>query len=136
MRPICTALAFAVATALGLPALAQTREEVRFGAGNFGTNVGGSITGREYHDFLLGANAGQQMFVEMTLTGSTGNGTAYFNILPPGSDGVAIYNGSMDGNTITVDLPASGEYTIRVYQMGNDEDSGATTDFRLDLSIQ
>ena len=136
MRPVCTALALAIATALAFPALGQTREEVRFDAGNFGTNVGGSITGQGYHDYLLGANAGQEMFVEMTVTGSTGNGTAYFNILPPGSDGVAIYNGSMDGNTTTVELPENGEYTIRVYHMGNDEDAGATTDYRLDLSIQ
>ena len=28
----------------------------------------------------------------------------YFNILPPGSDGVAIYNGSLD-------LPGDGDYT-------------------------
>jgi hypothetical protein len=42
----------------------------------------------------------------------------------------------MDGKVTTVDLPESGDYTIRVYHMGNDETSGATTDFRIDLSIQ
>ena len=136
MRTLFTPLALSMATVLALPALAQTQEEVRFQAGDFGTNVGGSITGQGYQDYLLGANAGQEMFAEMTVTGSTGNGTAYFNILPPGSNGVAIYNGSMDGNTTTVELPKSGEYTIRIYHMGNDADSGATTDYRLDLSIQ
>ncbi len=55
---------------------------------------------------------------------------------PPGSDGVAIYNGSIDGNATTVDLPADGDYTIRVYLMGNDRDAGKTVGYTLDLSIQ
>ncbi len=31
---------------------------------------------------------------------------------------------------------SSGTYTIRVYLMGNDKDSGKTVGFNLDLSIQ
>lgn len=115
---------------------AQTSEDVRFEAGNYGTMVSGEITGQEYADFRLGANAGQEMFVELTVTQSDGDGTVYFNILPPGSTGEAIYNASIDGNTTTVPLPDSGTYTIRVYQMGNDEDTGRTSAFNVDLSIQ
>lgn len=115
---------------------AQMVADVKFAPGNFGTMVSGTISGDEYFDYRLGANAGQQMFVELTVAGTNGNGTVYFNILPPGSDGAAIYNGSVDGNSTTVDLPESGDYTIRVYLMGNDRDSGKTVGYNVDLSIQ
>ena len=63
-------------------------------------------------------------------------GNAYFNILPPGSSGEAIYFGSIDGNDATgVALPASGDYTVRVYLMGNDADTGKTVPFTLSMSV-
>lgn len=98
--------------------------------------VSGTVTGKEYIDYKLGAKAGQEMFVELEVSASNGNGTVYFNVLPPGSNDVAIYNSSMDGNSTTVTLPSSGTYTIRVYQMGDDEDSGKISGFNMDLSIQ
>ena len=118
------------------PVSAKKAEDVRFPAGNFGTMLGGTVTGGEYFDHRLGARAGQELFAELTVIGTDGNGTAYFNVLPPGSDGVAIYNGSMDGTTATIPLPEDGTYTIRVYLMGNDSDTGRTVDYNLDVSIQ
>ena len=115
---------------------AQSVSDVQFAPGNFGTMVSGTIIGDEYIDYRLGAKAGQEMFVELTVTDSNGNGIVYFNILPPGSDGEAIYNGSTLGNTTTVDLPEDGTCSIRVYQMGNDRDTGKTSGFNIDLSIQ
>ncbi len=127
-----------LAAALAAPHLvsAQTSEEVRFSAGNFGTMVSGEVTGQEYDDYRLDAGAGKEMFVELTVTESDGSGTIYFNVLPPGSTGEAIYNSSIDGNSTTIALPDSGPYTIRVYQMGDDEDSGKTSAYNIDLSIQ
>ena len=115
---------------------AQTVSDVKFQAGNFGTMVSGTITGDGYVDYRLGARQGQKMFVELTVSDSNGNGAVYFNILPPGSDGVAIYNSSLDGNSTLLPLPESGEYVIRVYHMGGDEASGKTSGFNVDLSIQ
>ena len=57
-------------------------------------------------------------------------------ILPPGSDNVAIYNASINGLTTSVKLPKSGEYRIRVYLMGNDSDAGKTVAYNVDVSIQ
>lgn len=128
--------ALATALCLAAPALAQDRIPVQFAPGNFGTTVSGRIIGHDYIDYLLGARAGQEMFVELNVTDSNGNGTVYFNILPPGSTGEAIYNGSIEGNTTTVGLPANGDYAIRVYQMGNDRDTGRTSGFTIDISIQ
>lgn len=118
------------------PTTAQMKAEVKFEAGNYGTMVNGTVTGHEYFDYLLGAKAGQEMFAELSIGGTNGNGVAYFNILPPGSDGVAIYNGSINGNSTTIALPQDGVYTIRVYLMGNDRDTGKTVGYNLDLSIQ
>lgn len=129
-------LSLAILLSIPVASLAQTKSTVRFQPGNYGTMVSGTITGDEYMDYLISAKAGQNMFAELTVADSTGNGTVYFNILPPGSNDVAIYNSSVNGNTTTSPLPSSGTYTIRVYHMGNDEDSGATSGFNLDLSIQ
>ena len=136
MKFTTPALALLVLSSLGLPASAQSRSEVHFEAGNYGAMVSGTVVGNEYVDYLLGAKAGQEMFVELTVVDSNGDGTIYFNILPPGSSGEAIYVGSMDGNSTVVPLPADGEYTIRVYQMGKDADTCKTTGFNVDLSIQ
>ena len=125
-----------LAPLMPLPASAQQSADVHFQRGNYGTMVSGSIIGHEYMDYRLGANAGQRMFVELTVAGSNGSGNLYFNILPPHSTGEAIYNGSIYGNSTTVDLPVSGTYVIRVYHMGNDRDTGRTSGFNLDLSIQ
>ncbi|MDK3074301.1 hypothetical protein QO034_14410 [Sedimentitalea sp. JM2-8] len=136
MRNFTTRLLALALSALTFPALAQSSSEVHFEPGNYGTMVDGIVDGNDYSDFTLGARAGQEMFVELTVTETNGDGTVYFNILPPGSSGEAIYNSSMDGNSTTVDLPKDGQYTIRVYQMGNDADTGKIASFNVDLSIQ
>lgn len=127
-----------VAALLAMPGIASAQmvADVHFEAGNYGTMVSGTVAGKEYIDYKLGAKAGQKMFAELSLIDSNGDGTIYFNILPPGSEDVAIYNGSVDGNSTTITLPEDGTYTIRVYLMGNDEDTGKTSGFNLDLSIQ
>ncbi len=115
---------------------AQMSADVKFQPGNYGTTVSGTITGDEYFDYRLGANAGQEMFAELEVSDTNGNGVIYFNILPPGSDGTALYIGSINGNTAKIELPENGTYTIRVYLMGNDRDAGKTVGYNLDLSIQ
>ncbi len=130
LRPYMLA-ALVLAGVLGGPLGAQERETVRFEAGNDNAAVEASVTGDGYRDYVLGASAGQTMGVSLVTDGS-----AYFNILPPGSAGEAIYNSSVDGNDATgIALPASGDYTVRVYLMGADEDEGRTVPFTLSMSI-
>lgn len=50
--------------------------------------------------------AEQQMYVSLST-----KGTAYFNILPPGSSGEAIYNSSMSGNDGGVTPPSTAPST-------------------------
>ena len=111
-------------------AVAQARTRVKFAKGNDNTSVDGTIRGEEYHDYLLGAKGGQRMSVSLI------SDQAYFNILPPGSTGEAIYNSSINGNDATnIVLPKSGDYTIRVYQMGAAADGGRATAYTVSVTI-
>ena len=110
--------------------------KVEFKPGTSGLTLEGAVRGNEYFDYSLGANAGQTMNVDLRVDGTNGNGTIYFNILPPGSRGEAIYVGSRDGTSATVRLPQSGEYVIRLYLMGNDRDTGKTVGYDLGVSIR
>ena len=108
--------------ALALPAppsFAQSdivKRPVQFAAGKTGTTIKGNVTGDQTVDYTLRAAAGQTMTVKLA-----GGSTVYHNVLPPGSTGEALFVGSRDGNVSTTQLPASGEYTIRVYPMGREQ---------------
>jgi hypothetical protein len=133
-----TLLAAALLTAFAAgPALAQMTADVKFKSGNYGTTVSGTIVGDEYFDYKLGAKARPGNVCRAEGDGTNGDGTAYFNILPPGSDGVAIFNGSNSADgTARIELPEDGTYTIRVYLMGNDRDTDKTVGYNVDISIQ
>ena len=135
---ILSGLALALAASTwNVQAWAQRSSSVQFRPGNYGTILSGAITGREYFDYRLTARKGQKLFAELSVAGKNGARSIYFNILPPGSNGEAIFIGHMhDGNTANVTLPASGTYIIRVYLMGNDKDTGKTVVYNLDVSIQ
>ena len=107
-----------------------TRHPVQFAKGKTGTSLKGSIVGDQTVDYTLRAAAGQTMTVKLS-----GRSTVYHNILPPGSTGEALFVGSRDGGMSTTALPVSGEYTIRVYQMGNAKSSGQRSNFGLEVSI-
>lgn len=130
-RKILTAAVITASFTFGIaaPLLAQAHTVVHFAPGNDNAFLRSSITGDQYHDYILNARAGQTMSVSLIT-----NGTAYFNILPPGSS-EAIYNGSMSGNDGSVRLPQNGNYTVRVYLMGNDRDSNRSVPFSLSASI-
>jgi hypothetical protein len=132
MRNLLSCLAVALAMVLA-PAFAQrdiVKHPVQFAKGKSGTTIKGSITGDQTVDYTLRAAAGQTMSVKLS-----GGSTVYHNVLPPGSTGEALFVGSRDGDTSTTALPAGGEYTIRVYQMGHAKSSGKRSNFKLDVAI-
>jgi hypothetical protein len=92
---LCLAL---VASALPLSPTATARTDVRqvrvqFPKGRSGTTIQGSIRGAETVDYTLRAAAGQAMKVRLE------PGTVYFNVLPPGSNDVALFVGSRESRT-------------------------------------
>jgi hypothetical protein len=116
----------------GADAAAQDRtERVSFAAGASGTSVRGMIRGYDGVVYVLGAQAGQRMSVEMT----TDNASAFFNIRPSGSAD-AIYNGSIDGNAASVTLPSGGDWVVQVYLMRNAARRGEVASYQLAISIE
>lgn len=90
----------------------QTKK-VSFPAGQSSTKISGTIKGEQTIDYTVSAKANQQMSVSLT----TKNTALYFNVLPPGSEGEAIFIGSTEGNKFTGTLNTDGVYKIRVYLM-------------------
>ncbi|WP_380058949.1 hypothetical protein ACFE33_15600 (plasmid) [Falsihalocynthiibacter sp. SS001] len=118
------------------PPASDAAAEVMFEKGTTGTTLGGAIRGQEYFDYKLTASKGQMMSVNLEVTDSNGDGSVFFNILPPGSTGVAMYNSSNEGNTVEMRLTESGAYVIRLYLMGNDRDTDKTVGYNLDVDIR
>ena len=103
-------------------------QAVQFKKGESGATLKGSIKGDQTLA-IPWLPKGLRMVV--TLQGSS---STDFNVLPPGSD-EAIFIGSTLGNTFDGELPAKGNYTIRVYQMGSAAKSSKAHAFTLEVEI-
>jgi hypothetical protein len=113
--------------------LAQiTTKKVSFPKGKSGTTLSGTIKGYQSIDYTLLLSKGQVFKVNM----STKSTSCYFNILAPGSDDVAIYNSSNEGNNYTGTLSTSGVYKIRVYLYRNAARRGDSATFSLAISAK
>lgn len=123
-----------LAVALVAPAHAEsgiTTKPLQFAKGATSTTVKGAVKGDQTIDYKLRARAGQTMRVSL----KTSNASNYFNVLPPGSNDVAVFVGANDGNEWTGQLAADGEYTIRVYLMRNAARRNETASFTLTVGI-
>lgn len=129
MIPIVAGFAVLVAAP---PAFAEPEirnEQVQFQKGTSGATVKGSIKGRQAIDYRVRAAAGQTM--DVTLKAS--KTSAYFNVLA--TDDTPLFIGSVSGNQFSGLLPKDGDYTIRVYLIGNAASSNQAADFTLDIDI-
>jgi hypothetical protein len=120
-----------VLTTLLSPLAAQdiVTRRVEFAKGANKVTLTGKITGKETLDYQLAAKSGQTL--RITLKSATPSQN--FNVLAPSGD--ALHVGSRDGVTFTGKLPADGDYTIRLYLMGNARDTGATVAHTLKISL-
>ncbi len=110
----------------------ETRSErVQFAPGANSATIESTITGDGTVDFVLGARQGQAMNLSM----ASDNPFNYFNILPPGGTEAALFNGSTSGNQYEGTLPATGDYRVRVYLMGEAARRGETANYRLEMII-
>lgn len=127
--------AIAFTLLLATPALAQDgirKEPVHFAAGKSSATIEAQIRGDETVDYQLVAKAGQTMTVDF----QPSNLSAYFNVLPPGSQGEAIFIGSTEGNRFEGPVPADGTTTIRVYLMRSAARRKETSRYKLDIAIR
>jgi hypothetical protein len=104
---------------------------VKFAKGASSATIKGTLKGDQTIDYKLRARAGQTMQVKL----ATGNGANYFNVLPPGSNDVAVFVGSTGGNEWSGQLDADGEYTIRVYLMRSAARRNETANYTLSVAV-
>ena len=115
-------------------AMAATPIETRpleFAKGASSATVKGTVHGDQTIDYMLRARAGQTMSVKL----ATRHGANYFNVLPPGSDNVAIFVGSTGGNEWSGALPSDGDYTLRVYLMRSAARRNESAPYTLTVSV-
>jgi hypothetical protein len=115
----------------GTALTAEAAKPIQFAKGKSSASVSGKIKGSDDVDYVLRASAGQTMTVDFKAS----KGAAYFNVLPPGSTGEAIFVGSNEGNNFKAVLPSDGDYTIRVYLMGGAKDSAKPVTYTLKVGI-
>lgn len=106
-------------------------ERVQFAQGATSAIVNGKITGYETVDYVVRAGQGQAMNVSL----ATKHTATYFNILAPGQNEEAFFNGSVSDNQYEGTLPATGDYKIRVYMMRSAARRNEVADYRLEIII-
>jgi predicted secreted protein len=104
---------------------------LHFVKGSTSATIQETIKGDKTIDYTVSASAGQTM----TVTLKTSNASNYFNVLPPGSTGDAIFVGSSGGSRWQGVLAADGEYKIRVYLMRNAARRNETAKFSLTVGV-
>ena len=111
-----------------------TTKQIQFAKGKSSASVSGKITGNEDIDYVIRASEGQTLTVDF----KAGKGAAFFNVLPPGSTGEALFVGSGENNSdhFKGTLPSDGDYTIRIYLMGGAKDSGKPVSFTLKVAVK
>jgi hypothetical protein len=116
---------------MALAAAGIETRPIQFAKGASSATVKGTIKGDQTVDYTVRARAGQTMSVKLD-TRHTAN---YFNVLPPGSNDVAIFIGSTSGNDWSGALAADGEYTIRVYLMRSAARRNETAKYTMTVGI-
>jgi hypothetical protein len=127
--PVVLFTQLALAPVLGFAQI-ETRK-VSFPTGKSSTNISSSIKGQKTIDYTVSAKAGQEMQVSL----NSKHTALYFNVLPPGSTGEAIFIGSTEGNKFGGTLSADGAYKIRVYLMASAARRNESANFGLYISI-
>jgi hypothetical protein len=113
---------------LGATAVAQDirTEPLRFDAEGRVAVAKGRVVGGETVDLTLIAQGGERIVAQLD-AGTRG----YFNVLPPGSDGEAIFIGSAEGGRFEGGLDSPGEYRLRIYQMRASGRRGEAFDYTM-----
>ena len=117
-----------------LPALAASdipQQTIIFAKGSSSARIQSQIKGDQMVDYQLRARAGQKIRIDFTPS----NRSAYFNLLPPGSE-EALFIGSTLGDEYSGVLPVDGVYTIRVYLMRNAARRHETARYTLKVGIE
>lgn len=124
--------ALLVSTLLSFPldASAQARQQVSFARGAESATVRGSIRGYAYRDHIVSAREGQTISVSVK---SPNTFTVFSIFLPDGTN----LDGAIQMDSFTGELPASGDYVIRVGMMRAEaRRRGSVSNYSLNIKIR
>ena len=114
---------------------AKTQEKsIHFMKGTDQSKIAGSFTGYDDIHYKVYAKKGQTLQFNL----KSNQGLAYVNIFAPGDrpgKADALLIGSSVGSVGEIVLPATGAYTLQVYQMRNSARQNKTVKFNLALKI-
>ena len=135
MKFIVAATAAAITFAQALVGVAAAdagirQEKVLFAKGASSAVIKGQLKGDAIVDYTVRAAAGQTLAVDLKKS----NPQNYFNVMPPGSAGSAMFVGDTGENYSGV-LPADGEYTVRVYLMRAAARRGETSAYTITIRV-
>jgi hypothetical protein len=105
-------------------------EKVQFAKGASSAVIRGQLKGDAMVDYAVRAAAGQTLAVKLQKT----NAQNYFNVMPPGSTGSAMFVGDAGGDYSGV-LPADGDYVVRVYLMRPAARRGEASNYTLTIGV-
>jgi len=126
---VATAVVLTLAQILAGVAAADAgirRETVQFAMGASSAAIKGQLKGDAMVDYVVRAAAGQTLSVQLQKT----NAQNYFNVMPPGSTGSAMFVGDSGENYSGV-LPVDGDYVVRVYLMRPAARRGESSNYTL-----
>jgi hypothetical protein len=110
--------------------IAQVKQRVRFPAGATGTTVSGTVRGYAYRDYIVGANAGQTISVQLT----SANTYTVFTVFQSNGDNL---EGATEMDEFTGELPERGDYIVRVLMMrAGARRPGAVSNYKVKISIE
>ena len=106
------------------------QEAVQFAKGTSSADIKGQLKGDATVDYVVRAAAGQTLSVKLRKS----NAQNYFNVMPPASQGSAMFVGD-NGENYSGVLPADGDYTVRVYLMRPAARRGESSDYTLTVGV-
>lgn len=116
------------------PLLAQhgdRTERVKFARGTASKVIKGDLRGQSRVTYLVGARAKQLM----TVTATTSNASTFFDVSRAGT-GEPIFHGFEDGDRFSFEVPATGDYRIRIYRTGKVIRRSEVAYYTLTIGIQ
>lgn len=106
-------------------------KKVAFAPGKSSSTINAILQGDQTLDYTIEAKENQVLKVDLSVK----NEACFFNVLPPGSNDVAIFIGSNEGASFSGTLSEEGVYKIRVYQMRNEARRGTKVNFSITIGL-
>ena len=132
--PLCITLGLGLSPLIAAAQPSIPSTTVTFKKGTTNATVQGKLQGpnADARDYVVRAAAGQKMTVEL----QTKSTSAYFNVLPPGSE-EAIYRGEVASEPRWQGaLPANGDYRVRVFLNRAAARQGKSATYALKISVE